>query len=155
MQTKIVIVRHGDAVGADLAGQDWDRWLSPRGRRDASSTAQKLFAASLALGPILSSPLVRAVQTAEILASARGEDAQEIQIIRSLAADEGSVAEVRATLNDMNAEAIVTVVGHMPFLQELGANLCNDADFPSLHTAHAYVVERLITRWNLVQTVAP
>src|SRR6188768_3630456 len=66
---RIYLVRHGDAVPEDEAGSDRDRWLSPRGREAARILGRLLRETHVAPDAIVCSPLPRAVQTAELLAT--------------------------------------------------------------------------------------
>ena len=66
---RIYLCRHGDAVGEDEAGSDRDRWLNARGRELSRALARLLREQSVEPDVILSSPLPRAVQTAELIAA--------------------------------------------------------------------------------------
>lgn len=66
---ELCAVRHGIAEDARAGTGDWQRALTPRGRKrmeEAASGLAELFSPRL----ILTSPLLRAQQTAEILAEA-------------------------------------------------------------------------------------
>src|SRR5688500_6630708 len=65
---RIYLIRHGDAVPEEDAGSDRDRWLSPRGREAARILGRLLREQHVAPDAIVSSPLPRAVQTAELIA---------------------------------------------------------------------------------------
>jgi len=60
----LLIMRHGDALGADM---DFDRILSPLGEQEARKSALAIRAKEVVLDHILCSPLPRAMQTAEIV----------------------------------------------------------------------------------------
>jgi len=66
---RIYLVRHGDAVPEEDAGSDRDRWLSPRGREAGRVLGRLLREQAVEPDAILCSPLPRAVQTAELLAT--------------------------------------------------------------------------------------
>src|SRR5689334_12282667 len=82
---EILIIRHGEAVDDAPGLGDAGRWLTGKGRKVTRHVADFL-AAKDDLRPveIWSSPLVRAVQTAEIIASAAGIT-DELTIVRDLA----------------------------------------------------------------------
>ncbi|MCC7540932.1 MAG: phosphohistidine phosphatase SixA [Deltaproteobacteria bacterium] len=65
---RVLLVRHGDAVdGYGMA--DELRWLTDKGRSRTRAVAQKLEHEGIRFDRVLTSALVRAVQTAEILAT--------------------------------------------------------------------------------------
>ena len=65
---KLYVMRHGPAEDDAASGRDADRALTPAGRERVKLVAQALVDAGEAPYAILSSPLVRAVETAEIVA---------------------------------------------------------------------------------------
>jgi len=67
---RIYLVRHADAVAQTPGNPDASRHLSSGGRLSFRETARRLRDAGVRVSRILSSPLVRAVQTADILAEA-------------------------------------------------------------------------------------
>ncbi|MCB9647234.1 MAG: histidine phosphatase family protein [Deltaproteobacteria bacterium] len=69
----LVLVRHGEAEGAGFGG-DEHRALTEEGRRYVRTVGGLLAGAMEPVDALITSPLVRAVQTAEILAGALGLD---------------------------------------------------------------------------------
>lgn len=65
---KLYIVRHGEAI--ERGGETPDEWryLTPQGRYLFRKTAKRLKKKGISLDYIITSPLLRAVQTADILA---------------------------------------------------------------------------------------
>ncbi|MBK9976249.1 MAG: histidine phosphatase family protein [Planctomycetes bacterium] len=69
--TKLFLVRHAEPVSpATFDGSDFERPLSPRGRKQALWTAHKLKASGAL--EVLSSPLARCLQTAQVIAQELG-----------------------------------------------------------------------------------
>src|SRR2546427_6444673 len=66
---KLYIMRHGPAEDDAPSGRDADRALTPPGRDKTRSVARALASENEAPLAIVSSPLVRALQTAEIVAA--------------------------------------------------------------------------------------
>jgi len=66
----LVLVRHAQAIEAAPGLADGDRWLTGKGRKTARKVGAWLAKPKRRPLAIWTSPLVRAVQTAEILASA-------------------------------------------------------------------------------------
>src|SRR5438105_4398450 len=116
---KIYLVRHGDAVPEEDAGSDRDRWLSPRGREAARILGRLLREQRLEPDAVLSSPLPRAVQTAELVAAS----IDYIGPIRSLRCLEPSAHPRIACSEIAAAGGAVLVVGHEPSISAIGAYL--------------------------------
>jgi phosphohistidine phosphatase len=134
---KLYLIRHAEAVSEDVAGSDADRWLSPRGREAARGLARLLREQGVALDAIVSSPLPRAVQTAELLAQSL-DFLAHIPSWRCL--EPSAQPRVAAGLLS-TAGANVIVVGHEPSISALGAYLCGRPAFPPFRTAQCYVIE--------------
>jgi phosphohistidine phosphatase len=66
---KLYVMRHGPAEDGSPTGRDGDRALTPEGRERTRSVARALLAEGEVPLTIVSSPLVRALQTAEIVAA--------------------------------------------------------------------------------------
>ncbi|MGA2189362.1 MAG: histidine phosphatase family protein [Steroidobacteraceae bacterium] len=113
----LLIVRHAIAFERDLHRwrDDGARPLSPAGMRRARKAAAGLKEISMAPGRVLTSPLVRARQTAQILSDVAGwppaEEAAE------LAPGEPALAVL--TLLGKDRSKLVAVVGHQPGLGDL------------------------------------
>jgi phosphohistidine phosphatase len=114
-RVEIHFLRHADA-GDPLAwtGPDEDRPLSPKGERQADRAARHLEAIGVEPDAIISSPLLRAFQTAEAVAGRLGG---EVVISDRLAGglDVGSLGEL---LDEAGSPATVVLVGHDPDFSE-------------------------------------
>lgn len=134
---RIYLVRHGDAVPEEEAGSDRDRWLSARGREHARILGKLLREQRVVPGMILSSPLPRAVQTAELLA----QSLDFIDVVTSLRCLEPS-AQPRVAANAvLSAGGAVIVVSHEPAISNLGAFLLGLPAFPQFRTAQCCAIE--------------
>lgn len=120
---KIFILRHGIAVDHGTPGyeRDSERPLTPEGRRKTRLIAKSL--ASLGVNPdvILTSPLIRAHQTAEIVATVLSLKKQ-MRFCDHLASG-GDASRVIADINKLRGAESVMLVGHEPDLSELAALL--------------------------------
>jgi phosphohistidine phosphatase len=134
---RIYLVRHGDAVPEEDAGSDRDRWLSPRGREAARILGRLLREQNLAPDAILSSPLPRAVQTAELLA----HSLDYIGTIVSLRCLEPGAHPRVAAGHIATAGGTVIVVGHEPTISALGAHVLGRPSFPPFRTAQCCAIE--------------
>ncbi|MRR06013.1 MAG: histidine phosphatase [Deltaproteobacteria bacterium] len=65
---KLIIVRHAAAIERTAEVPEEQRYLTPKGRDFMRTTARTMLKKGLEPGLILTSPLIRAVQSAEILA---------------------------------------------------------------------------------------
>ncbi len=134
---RIYLVRHGDAVPEEDAGSDRDRWLSPRGREGARILGRLLREHNVVPDTIVSSPLPRAVQTAELIASAL----DYLGILHSLRCLEPSAQPSVAAGQVHALGRTVIVVSHEPALSSLGAFLLNRPAFPPFRTAQCCAIE--------------
>ncbi|MCU0680938.1 MAG: phosphohistidine phosphatase SixA [Polyangiaceae bacterium] len=117
---RIYVMRHGPAEDAALSGRDADRALTPSGRNRVKNVAQELTRRSETPRLILSSPLVRALQTAEIV-TALTEPEQGIRIHPDLCPGRDSSRLARELLSQ--GARRVMLVGHEPDLSALVATL--------------------------------
>lgn len=115
----LFILRHGIAVEPGTPGyQDSERPLIPKGRRQLNKIADAMRAMKLSFDVILSSPLVRARQTAEIVAA-------DLKAKKRLAfADElkpgGDVKKLVQKINTLKPRPEnIILVGHEPSLSWL------------------------------------
>jgi phosphohistidine phosphatase len=134
---RIYLVRHGDAVPEEDAGSDRDRWLSAKGREGARILGRLLREQRVEPDTILSSPLPRAVQTAELLAQAL----DYIGIVTSLRCLEPSAQPRVAASEIMARGASVLVVSHEPAISSLGSYLLGRPAFPQFRTAQCCAIE--------------
>src|SRR5437870_5237293 len=73
MATDLFFLRHGEAGDRETwQGPDAERPLTPAGRAEMEAVASFLLERSLRLDALISSPLARALQTAEIVAARLG-----------------------------------------------------------------------------------
>ena|SRR3989338_4921063 len=77
----IYFIRHGESEANQrgvFAGQKEDSVLTEKGREQARATAQEIKIENLQIDRVISSPLKRTKETAEIIASEIGFDTQKI-----------------------------------------------------------------------------
>jgi phosphohistidine phosphatase len=134
---RIYLVRHGDAVPEEDAGSDRDRWLSPRGREAARVLGRLLREHAVVPDMILSSPLPRAVQTAELLATSL----DYLGTVTSLRCLEPAAQPRVASAAIMAAGGAVIAVSHEPAISAIGAFLLGLPAFPQFRTAQCCTIE--------------
>ncbi len=114
------LLRHADAGDpAAWVGDDAERPLSAKGHRQAKRLARLLAAAGFTADAIVSSPKLRARETAEPVAAALG---LEVRIDRRLG-DALDYATMDRILEDAGSPARLILVGHDPDLSWLASEL--------------------------------
>ena len=117
----VYVMRHAEAVdGSDTLQDEW-RYLTEKGR----STAEKMSSSIGRIGPkprlIITSPLTRAAQTAEIAAEKACR--KNVVIASELLLPGADVSELASFLKGLKDDKRVMVVGHEPQLGSLVAAL--------------------------------
>lgn len=117
---RLTLVRHAKSDSSLPGQQDWDRTLTRRGQRDAPEMARRLRARKLKPDLVLSSPAVRALATATIMA-------RELRVPASMVGQDerlylASPRDLLAVIRDLGGHANhVMVFGHNPGITD-GAN---------------------------------
>jgi phosphohistidine phosphatase len=122
----LYIVRHGVAVPGGLPGiDDNDRVLTEEGAAKMKQIAAALCRLKYRPELMLSSPLVRARQTAEILLQAFGKDV-ELKIFSALAPS-GARREIYHEISSLDKKGIksLMIVGHQPSLGEIAGEIAS------------------------------
>jgi phosphohistidine phosphatase len=133
----ILLVRHSDAVEGGGNIDDVARWLSGVGRKRAVETAQLVRAKALKLDRFVTSPRVRAVQTAELFAQVlgyRGEISSVPELSFTMPAKDA--AQVLSGLKGNSA-----AFGHMPTIAEIVGLLSGGKAARGLSTSEAVWIE--------------
>jgi phosphohistidine phosphatase len=145
-ERRLTLVRHAKSSWADPGISDADRPLNERGERDAPTMGRHL--ATLGFRPtlFLTSPAVRARQTAQVVARELGYPAEFLQREPELyLATPGQICAVVAreagTLRD------VVVCGHNPGLTELANRLVGAGSLDNLPTCGVFAVTLKLRTW--------
>ncbi len=121
---KLYIMRHGPAEPAQSGQSDADRALTAGGRAETTAAAKGLSQLGVAPAAILTSPLKRALQTAEIVAD-------ELDLAGALSVeDELTAGTSAARIVDMirKEQRDLLLVGHNPDFSELVSYLLTDSE---------------------------
>jgi phosphohistidine phosphatase len=113
----LYLVRHAEAVDGHLYGDDTERPLTANGRAAARQVGEALAKNSVTLDVIITSPLVRAVETAELIAVALGF-AGGLEVSGALTPG-GHTDEILTRVVEPHAGARVALVGHEPSMGHL------------------------------------
>jgi phosphohistidine phosphatase len=121
----VFLVRHAHAEKGE---PDASRQLSQRGRDEATALARQLAGHDSRPGLVLTSPLVRARQTAQAIA-----DAMDVELrVDERLAPGATLLLVREAIREANGDGPVAIVGHQPDLSEVAFELTGeDPGFPT------------------------
>lgn len=128
----LYLMRHGIAVAADDLGviQDKERTLTSKGIKRMRRAARGLRRLEIEFDGILTSPLLRARQTADIVAAALGMESR-LEEITELA-PESSVEHLIIGLTRYQDRDHLLLVGHQPLLGQTLASLIDPSPGPKL-----------------------
>ena len=119
---EVYVLRHGKAAPPSFrTPSDHDRPLTDVGLRDLSRTGRALRRMSIRPGTLASSPLLRAVQTAEAISRYVMADVEIWEDLKPETAPDETLHTIRST----GADSIM-VVGHEPNLTGLISHMISD-----------------------------
>lgn len=121
----LYILRHATAEEAASSGDDGARKLTQRSKEKMQGAAAGLCVMGLKFDVILTSPLVRAAETAEIV-SAAYENSPPPQVLPALATGVAAADAVTA-LRPFAKHGEVMIVGHEPQLSAIASILLTGA----------------------------
>ncbi|HEX6105958.1 MAG TPA: histidine phosphatase family protein [Gemmatimonadales bacterium] len=132
----LLLIRHANAGQRDPAQwpDDTQRPLTDKGRKVQRDVSRYLRKRDLAPGLVLTSPWLRATQTAEILVEAAR--VTQAPLPCDALADNPDLIRLADYVGDQPPDAIVALVGHSPWIEELAALLLGGSsdslriDFP-------------------------
>ena len=122
-----LLIRHADAVPLNEAGveEDEQRPLSAKGNAQCRLLAQALHKLAFPLGIVISSPVLRARQTAEGLLEHWPGEKPESEHVRGTGTPERNGEEIEKLLFPLEVPN-VALIGHMPDLALLTGWLIGD-----------------------------
>ncbi len=146
----LTLLRHGKSVQDPAYTMDRERPLADRGRRDATLLGKFLARADLVPDLIVTSPALRARQTAELFAEAAGYRREIRQDEALYAAGPDALLTVICGLPDEVEHAML--IGHNPEFEELvavlvGGGAATEGGGISVTTAAAAHLELNAEHW--------
>ncbi len=147
---QLFLIRHGEAVDADAATPDGSRWLTARGRAETATAATWLRAAPPAV--LVTSPLVRAAQTAEVLAHAL-LPADPVAVLGALAT--GDVSAIIRAITDHRGPSPLALVGHEPTLSQVASTLLETTRWPGFEKSAVASFALDAGKWRFVEMFLP
>jgi phosphohistidine phosphatase len=144
---RLTLVRHAKSDWS-LPGQpDWDRPLNKRGQRDAPEMARRLRARKLKPDLVLSSPAVRALSTAAILARELKVPAAHVRQDERLYL--ASPADLMAVIRELGGHARhLMVFGHNPGITDFANRLSAGDQIDNLPTCGLFTAGFEIDDWS-------
>jgi phosphohistidine phosphatase len=144
---RLTLVRHAKSDWS-LPGQaDWDRPLNRRGQRDVPDMARRLRSRRLKPELILSSPAVRALTTATVMA--RELKVPAAHVLQDERLYLASPADLLAVIRDLGGEARhLMVFGHNPGLTECANRLSAGDHIDNLPTCGVFTAHFDLDAWR-------
>jgi phosphohistidine phosphatase len=143
---KVFLIRHAQAVDEDIELSDPHRYLSAKGRKVARAIGGRLAQEGAVFEAVLTSPLVRAVQTAELVCAALGHG-DPIVALPSLAPG----MSVRRAAEEIAALGTgAACFGHEPNISTLAALLTESISFPAFRPGQVTLIENGRAIWTLL-----
>jgi phosphohistidine phosphatase len=142
---QVYLIRHAESVDETVSRRDPVRSLTAHGRAQARALGDRLRWHDCDPTHVWVSPLVRALQTAELIVAALGCQVT-VEAIPELG-PEGSPRDVVTALKGLDATAAVYVIGHEPGLSSVGTLLVG-SEFVALAKAEAARIDDGVVRWR-------
>lgn len=131
---EIFVIRHAIAepLGKENEFSDEMRALTAEGRSRMREVVKGLVKLGVELDLILTSPLKRAVETAEIIGTAAGLTKKEVKLSANLAPG-ASAEDLFAEIKGLAGVEAIALIGHQPDLGDLISRIIHcDAAAPSI-----------------------
>ena len=120
----VFVLRHGKAAPPSMrVPSDHDRPLTALGRRELAKTGRALRRMGIRPDTLASSPLLRAVQTAEVVSKYVGADMEIWDDLKPETDPNQTLDAIRSTGSDS-----IMVVGHEPHLTNLISHMISGRD---------------------------
>jgi phosphohistidine phosphatase len=144
---RLTLVRHAKSDWS-LPGQaDWDRPLNRRGQRDAPEMARRLRSRRLKPDAMLSSPAVRALTTATVMARELKLPAARLRQDERLYL--ASAEDMLAVIRELGGDAKhLMLFGHNPGITDFANRLSAGEHIDNLPTCGVFTAAFDIDRWG-------
>ncbi|MFT3693394.1 MAG: histidine phosphatase family protein [Kofleriaceae bacterium] len=143
MPSDVFLIRHANAVAT--GSRDDFRHLTPLGRDQARALGDRLRWHDCEPTHIWTSPLVRAVQTAELVISTLAV-LTPIEVMPDLA-HSGDPDFIVKAVNDMPEDTLVMLFGHQPTITWIASQLAG-GDLAPMRNAEAIRIHHGRVRWR-------
>ena len=144
---RLTLVRHAKSDWSLPGQDDWDRPLNRRGQRDAPDMARRLRSRRLKPELVLSSPAVRALTTATVMARELKVPAAHVMQDERLYL--ASPADLLAVIRERGGGAKhVMVFGHNPGITECANRLSRGDHIDNLPTCGVFTALFDVAAWS-------
>jgi phosphohistidine phosphatase len=147
----LILLRHAKSSWNSDAGNDHDRPLAGRGRRDAPEMGRRLRQRGIAVDRVLVSSAKRAQETARLVAAELDIAALDVNPELYLASAGDMLARVQQQASSVKSSMLVA---HNPGITDLANILCPAVSLPNLATAGVVVLEYAIDDWQTLSAQA-
>lgn len=145
---RLSLLRHAQADNPLSDQQDWDRPLTKRGLIDAAEMARRMKAHRQRPALILSSPAIRARQTAEVFAKCFAN--AQLQLVEDIYL--ASAKQLLASIHELGGSAAhLLVVAHNPGIAELADQLSPERRIDGMPTGAIVTAEFNVNAWQDLQ----
>jgi phosphohistidine phosphatase len=144
---RLTLLRHAKTELARPGQEDWDRSLEPRGEKDAPEMGRRLRERKMKPDKIVTSPAVRALATATIVARELHFTASKVVQDERLYL--ASPKALKAVVQELGEDAKhLMIVGHNPGLTEFADQLSQERSIDNMPTCAIYTLEFDIADWS-------
>lgn len=144
---RLTLIRHAKTEPARPGQEDWDRALEARGQRDAPEMGQRMKSRRLKPDKIISSPAVRALTTATLIARELGVVAAKLQQDERLYL--AAPKDLLKVVHELGGKAKhLALVGHNPGITEFADKLSRERSIDNMPTCAIYTMELDIDAWS-------
>lgn len=142
----LLIIRHAKS-DQSFFGNDFERPLNERGKKDAPEMAKRVLDRNIAIDSFVASPAKRAKKTAELFSETYKQKAEDINFISALYhAPAREFYEVIKTLDDgLNT---VAIFAHNPGITYFVNDLVADVRIDNMPTCAVFAVQTDISQWK-------
>jgi len=120
----LYLMRHAEAEEVGLGGGDADRKLTPKGLQRSREAGAALCKLEVEVSAVLTSPLRRALETAQLVAAALAAPVAEAEVI----AGHLTVSSLAEMLAEHGTPGQAMIVGHEPDLSAVIGELIGGAE---------------------------
>ncbi len=138
---KIFLIRHAEAIEyeTDTVREDEYRYITPHGRKVTGKVIKILKDELKDLDRIFTSPLIRAVQTAEVTASAL-EFEKDVELVNEMK-NESTTASLQEMISRHSDLHSIALVGHEPKIGHLVKSFSDKEDLQEFRKSSVCLIE--------------
>ena len=142
----LLIIRHAKS-DQSFFGNDFERPLNERGKRDAPEMAKRVMDRNISIDAFISSPAKRAKKTAELFCETFKQKIEDINFISALyhAPAREFYDVIKATDDQLNT---IAIFAHNPGISYFVNDLVTDVRIDNMPTCAVFGVQVDISQWK-------